>query len=82
MACSCPARQGSPAWRGSGGARRTAGLLAAGFAGCNDPALFAGQADGQIDVPVPLDDSVAPDLSEPVTEFLPAHAGLEPSVRR
>jgi hypothetical protein len=61
---------------GFAGAAGEAGLLAVGFADCNDPALFIGAAEGRIDVSVPLDDNVAPDLYEPVTAFLLAQAGL------
>jgi hypothetical protein len=61
---------------GFAGAAGAAGLLVVGFADCNDPALFVGEAEGQIDVSVPLDDNVHPDLYEPVTAFLLAHAGL------
>jgi hypothetical protein len=61
---------------GFAGGAGAAGLLVVGFADCNDPALFVGEAEGQIDVSVPLDDNVFPDLYRPVTEFLLAEAGL------
>jgi len=61
---------------GFAGAAGAAGLAVVGFADCNDPALFAGEAEGSIDVAVPLDDNVQPDLYEPVTAFLLAEAGL------
>jgi Phosphatase len=61
---------------GFAGAAGAAGLPVVGFADCNDPALFAGEAEGSIDVAVPLDDNVQPDLYEPVTTFLVAEAGL------
>lgn len=61
---------------GFAGAAGAAGLLVVGFADCNDPALFMGEAEGSIDVAVPLDDNVQPDLYEPVTSFLVAEAGL------
>ncbi len=61
---------------GFAGAAGAAGLLTVGFADCNDPALFVGEAEGQIDVSVPLDDNVHPGLYEPVTAFLLAQAGL------
>jgi hypothetical protein len=61
---------------GFAGAAGAAGLLVVGFADCNDPALFLGEAEGTIDVAVPLDDNVQPDLYEPVTAFLLAEAGL------
>src|SRR5215469_5406076 len=61
---------------GFAGAAGAAGLLVVGFADCNDPALFMGEAEGSIDVSVPLDDNVQPDLYGPVTAFLVAEAGL------
>jgi hypothetical protein len=61
---------------GFAGAAGAAGLLVVGFADCNDPALFMGEAEGSIDVAVPLDDNVQPDLYEPITSFLLAEAGL------
>ena len=61
---------------GFAGAAGAAGLLVVGFADCNDPALFMGEAEGRVDVAVPLDDNVQPDLYEPVTAFLVAGAGL------
>jgi Phosphatase len=61
---------------GFAGAAGAAGLSVVGFADCNDPALFVGEAEGSIDVAVPLDDNVQPDLYEPVTAFLLAEAGL------
>jgi hypothetical protein len=61
---------------GFAGAAGEAGLLVVGFADCNDPALFVGEAEGRIDVSVPLDDNVSPDLYEPVTAFLLENAGL------
>jgi len=60
-------------WAGAAGA---AGVDAVGFADCNDPALFVGEAEGQVLVCVPLDDNVAPHLYAPVTEFLLEHGGL------
>jgi hypothetical protein len=61
---------------GFAGAAGAAGLPVAGFADCNDPALFMGEAEGLVDVAVPLDDNVQPDLYEPVTAFLLTEAGL------
>ncbi len=61
---------------GFAGAAGEAGLRVVGFADCNDPALFAGETEGSIDVAVPLDDNVQPHLYEPVTAFLVAEAGL------
>ncbi|MBO0833941.1 MAG: phosphatase [Actinobacteria bacterium] len=61
---------------GFAGAAGAAGLQVAGFADCNDPALFIGEAEGRIVVSVPLDDNVQPGLYEPVTAFVLAQAGL------
>ena len=61
---------------GFAGAAGAAGLPVVGFADCNDPALFIGEAEGLVDVAVPLDDNVQPDLYEPITAFLLAEAGL------
>jgi hypothetical protein len=47
-----------------------------GFADCNDPALFVGEAEGSLLVAVPLDDDVEPHLYEPMTAYLLAAAGL------
>jgi hypothetical protein len=55
---------------GWAGAAAEAGLPAIGFADCNDPALFVGEADGKVDVVVPLDDNVTPALYEPLIAYL------------
>jgi Phosphatase len=55
---------------GFAGAAGAAGLRTVGFADCNDPGLFVGEAEGLIDVSVPLDDNVLPHLYEPITAFL------------
>ncbi|MFI1095265.1 phosphatase [Streptomyces sp. NPDC020917] len=60
-------------WAGHAGSR---GLETIGFADCNDPALFVGEAEGSIRVSVPLDDNVAPHLYAPLTAYLLAAAGL------
>jgi hypothetical protein len=53
------------------------GIDAVGFADCNDPALFLGEAEGTLSVAVPLDDHVAdPRFYEPLTAHLLATAGL------
>jgi hypothetical protein len=59
---------------GFAGAAGRAGVLCVGFADCNDPALFVGEAEGDVAVCVPLDDNVMPDLYEPMTSFLLATA--------
>jgi hypothetical protein len=53
----------------AGGAGR-AGVPAIGYADCNDPALFVGEAEGAVEVAVPLDDNVAP------LDYLPLAAWL------
>ncbi|WP_432763115.1 phosphatase [Actinomadura xylanilytica] len=60
-------------WAGAAG---QAGIDTVGFADCNDPALFAGAAEGKIDVVVPLDDGIYPQHYAPLTAFLLARAGL------
>jgi hypothetical protein len=60
-------------WAGAAG---QAGIDAVGFADCNDPALFVGEAEQRVLVSVPLDDNVAPRLYAPLTTYLLARAGL------
>ncbi|MGP4024489.1 phosphatase [Actinomadura sp. 3N407] len=62
-------------WAGAAG---QAGIDTVGFADCNDPALFAGAAEGKIDVAVPLDDGVSPHHYAPLTAYILDHAGLHP----
>jgi hypothetical protein len=54
-------------WAGAAG---EAGVETVGFADCNDPALFVGEADGKVAVSVPLDDNVQPHLYDPLTAYL------------
>lgn len=54
-------------WAGAAG---EAGIETVGFADCNDPALFVGEAEGKIAVAVPLDDNVLPRYYRPLTEYL------------
>lgn len=54
-------------WAGAAG---EAGIPTVGFADCNDPALFVGEAEGKIDVVVPLDDNVLPRYYAPLTDRL------------
>jgi hypothetical protein len=49
-------------------------VLTVGFADSNDPALFVGEAEGDVAVCVPLDDNVAPTLYAPMTAYLLARA--------
>ncbi|MFC4912140.1 phosphatase [Actinomadura gamaensis] len=60
-------------WAGAAG---QAGVDTVGFADCNDPALFAGAAEGKIQVVVPLDDGVSPHHYAPLTAYLLDRAGL------
>lgn len=55
---------------GFAGAAGQAGVPAVGFADSNDPALFVGEAEGDVAVCVPLDDNVAPQLYAPMTAYL------------
>ena len=63
-------------WAGAAG---QAGIDTVGFADCNDPALFAGAAEGKIDVVVPLDDGVSAHHYAPLTAYILDRAGLRPS---
>ncbi|MBV9026566.1 MAG: phosphatase [Streptomycetaceae bacterium] len=60
-------------WAGCAGQR---GIDAVGYADCNDPALFVGEAEGTLTVTVPLDDHVAPHHYDPMTAYLLDAAGL------
>lgn len=62
---------------GWAGAAASAGLDAIGFADCNDPALFVSEAQGNLQVAVPLDDNVCPGLYEPMIAYILDRAGLE-----
>ena len=62
-------------WAGGAG---QAGIDAIGFADSNDPALFIGEAEGLVDVVVPLDDGIAPRFYGAMTRYLLAGAGLLP----
>lgn len=59
---------------GFAGAAGRAGVTTVGFADSNDPALFVGEAEGDVGVCVPLDDNVAPHLYAPMTAYLLACA--------
>ncbi|KJY43516.1 phosphatase [Streptomyces sp. NRRL B-1568] len=61
-------------WAGCAAQR---GIDAVGYADCNDPALFLAEAEGTLQVAVPLDDHVAdPRFYEPMTAYLLEAAGL------
>ncbi|SDL57194.1 phosphatase [Nonomuraea jiangxiensis] len=55
---------------GWAGAAAEAGVPTVAFADSNDPGLFVGEAEGKIDVVVPLDDNVLPRYYAPLTERL------------
>jgi hypothetical protein len=61
---------------GFAGAAGEADIDTVGFADCNDPALFVGEAEGKIRVAVPLDDDVDSVHYEPLTAYLLDRAGL------
>ncbi|MGW8379910.1 phosphatase [Streptomyces sp. ODS28] len=61
-------------WAGHAAQR---GITTIGFADCNDPALFLGEAENTLAVAVPLDDHVLdPRHYEPMTAYLLDAAGL------
>ena len=51
-------------------------LTTLGFADCNDPGLFVSEAQGQVEVAVPLDDNVCPGLYAPLIAYVLERAGL------
>ena len=81
-----PGRDGTPpdlvigdhGWAGAAG---QAGVDAVGFADCNDPALFVGEAEGRVVSCVPLDDNVDPRRYAPLTAYLLDRAGLSEAAR-
>jgi hypothetical protein len=52
------------------------GFEAIGLADTDDPALFVGEAEGQVSVAVPLDDGVRPDYYRPLTRYVLNRASL------
>ncbi|GAA1004103.1 MULTISPECIES: phosphatase [Streptomyces] len=61
-------------WAGYAGQH---GVDSVGYADCNDPALFLAEAEGTLQVAVPLDDHVAsPRYYDPMTAYLLDRAGL------
>ncbi|GHH32676.1 phosphatase [Streptomyces candidus] len=61
-------------WAGCAAQR---GVDSIGYADCNDPALFLGEAEGVMAVTIPLDDHVVdPYYYEPMTDYLLDAAGL------
>ena len=65
-------------WAGAAG---EAGVPTVAFADSNDPALFVGEAEGKIDVVVPLDDNVLPRYYTPLTERLGHKSHTSPMSR-
>lgn len=70
-------------WAGCAGQR---GLDTVGYADCNDPGLFIGEAEGRLLATVPLDDNVPPHRYQPMVDYLlrtaelpPAEAGARPA---
>lgn len=61
---------------GMAGAAGTRGYSVIAVGDCNDPAVFVGQAQGVIDVVVPLDDNVPPEAYAPMTRYILNRAGL------
>ena len=76
------ASQGAPAPElivadhGWAGHAASVGIPTLGFADCNDPGLFVSEAEGQLEVAVPLDDNLCPGLYEPMTSYVLERAGL------
>ncbi|WP_449371816.1 phosphatase [Arthrobacter psychrolactophilus] len=60
-------------WAGAAGAR---GIATIGIADSNDPALFVAQAQGSIEVCVPMDDNLLSYAYEPVIDYILTHAGI------
>ncbi len=61
---------------GWAGQAASSGIPTIGFADCNDPGLFVSEAQGQVEVAVPLDDNVCPGLYEPLIAYVLERAGL------
>ncbi len=49
---------------------------------CNDPGIFVAEAQGDVEVTVPLDDNVAPRLYDPLVDYIISRAGLAGQDRR
>jgi hypothetical protein len=61
---------------GWAGQAASTGVPTVGFADCNDPGLFVSEAQGQLEVAVPLDDNVCPGLYAPLIAYVLERAGL------
>lgn len=55
---------------GWAGAAATTGLRTVGYADCNDPALFVAEAQGQVEVAIPLDDNVLPQFYDLLIDYV------------
>jgi hypothetical protein len=64
-------------WAGQAG---QSGIDTVAFADCNDPALFVAEAEGTVEVTVPLEDNASFDRYEPMNAYLLAAAGLPVAV--
>jgi hypothetical protein len=64
---------------GWAGQAASSGFPTLGFADCNDPGLFVSEAQGQLEVAVPLDDNVCPGLYGPLIAYVLERAGLPPA---
>ena len=54
-------------WAGAAGRR---GIPTIGIADCNDPALFLAEAQGSVEVVIPMDDGMPPALFYPVLDYI------------
>jgi len=63
---------------GWAGHAASSGFPTIGFADCNDPGLFVSEAQGQIEVAVPLDDNMCPGLYDPLIGYVLDRARLPP----
>lgn len=63
-------------WAGASGRR---GLPTIAIADCNDPAVFVAEAQGSIEIVVPLDDGLAVHLYEPVIDYVLAPIASSPA---
>lgn len=60
----------------AGYAGSKAGLRTIAMGDCNDPAIFVAEAQGDVEVAVPLDDNVPPHLYDPLVDYIISRAGL------
>lgn len=60
----------------AGYAGAQAGLRTIAMGDCNDPGIFVAEAQGQVEVTVPLDDNVPPHLYDPLVDYIISRAGL------